>query len=131
MTSRLPPAVRPLSARPLALCVPAAALPAPGRPARCAAAALLLAGTAALLGACAPVAPVEQGPIYTRFGDAVREARARQTLNPEASRNTDPVAGIDGEAGRQAIDGYQRSFKEPPRTFNILGIGGTGVTASP
>ncbi|OJX08796.1 MAG: hypothetical protein BGO72_16085 [Burkholderiales bacterium 70-64] len=92
---------------------------------------MLLAGTAALLGACAPVAPVEQGPIYTRFGDAVREARARQTLNPEASRNTDPVAGIDGEAGRQAIDGYQRSFKEPPRTFNILGIGGTGVTASP
>lgn len=65
--------------------------------------------------------------VHNRFGDAVRQARAQQTLNPEAGRNTDPVAGIDGVAAQNTIGRYQTSFKEPPPTFNILGIGGTSV----
>ncbi|HLS57088.1 MAG TPA: hypothetical protein VK052_13510 [Zeimonas sp.] len=68
----------------------------------------------------------QQGEVDARFGDAVRQARAQQTLNPDA-RSTDPVSGIDGVAAQNAIDLYQKGFKEPPRTFNILGIGGSSV----
>ncbi|MDT3679999.1 MAG: hypothetical protein ROZ64_14315 [Burkholderiaceae bacterium] len=59
-----------------------------------------------------------------RFGEAVRQAKAMQTLNPEAGKNADPVTGIDGESGKNAIDRYQESFKAPPQTFEIFDIGG-------
>lgn len=61
------------------------------------------------------------------FGESVRQARALQTLNPEAGQHGDPVLGIDGRAGSSAIDRYQESFKTPPRTFEVLNIGGTTV----
>jgi hypothetical protein len=92
---------------------------------RRAAAALATVAVALLASACSAFEPVETRELDARFGDAVREARARQTLNPEASRNTDPVAGIDGVAAQNTIEQYQKGFKEPPSTFNILGIGGT------
>jgi hypothetical protein len=58
------------------------------------------------------------------FGDAVRQARAMQTLNPEAGRDGRVVVGIDGRAGAFAIDSYKESFRAPPRTFDVLNIGG-------
>jgi len=82
----------------------------------------------ALLAGCAGLPPVETRELDARFGDAVRQARAQQTLNPEASRSTDPVAGIDGVSAQHTIEQYQKGFKEPPPTFNILGIGGTSVS---
>ena len=54
------------------------------------------------------------------FGHAVNAAKARQTLNPDASKNPDPVAGIDGAAAKESIDRYQSSFKEPPPSFEIF-----------
>lgn len=59
------------------------------------------------------------------FGQAVREARAAQIINPRASENTDPVMGIDGKAGAAAQQRYQESFQAPPETFNIINIGGS------
>lgn len=76
---------------------------------------------AALLTACASTTPV----LDANFGNAVRQARAAQTLNPNASANRDPVLGIDGQAGAAAQDRYQESFKAPPKTFEIINIGGT------
>ena len=61
------------------------------------------------------------------FGESVRQVRAVQTVDPQAGRKAGPVAGIDGDVGRSVIDEYQKSFKEPPTTFNILGIGGSAV----
>ena len=60
------------------------------------------------------------------FGETVQMAVAGQTLNPEAgATNGDkPVTGIDGQAARSALDGYQKSFRTPPPTYNILNIGG-------
>lgn len=91
--------------------------------------AVLVAGTGVvLLGACAaaPSTLVSGATpeVDTHFGNAVREARARQTVDLEAGKNTDPVAGIDGEAGRAVMTEYYKGFSEPPPTFNILGIGG-------
>ncbi len=80
-----------------------------------------LAAVALLSTACTTPAT----PSYdARFGEAVRQAQAMQTLNPDAGKNTDPVIGIDGESGKNAVDGYQESFKAPPRSFEIFDIGG-------
>jgi hypothetical protein len=79
-----------------------------------------LLATASLLAACASTTP----QLDAVFGDAVREARTAQTLNPKASENTDPVLGIDGKAGAAAQQRYQESFQAPPRTFEIINIGG-------
>ncbi len=72
--------------------------------------------TAALLTACASTTPV----LDANFGNAVRQARSAQTLNPDASANRDPVLGIDGQAAASAQDRYQESFKAPPKTFEII-----------
>lgn len=60
-----------------------------------------------------------------KFGDAVRAAREAQTVNPAASANKDPVQGIDGKAAVNALERYQDSFKAPPKTFEVLNIGGS------
>ncbi len=60
-----------------------------------------------------------------RFGDAVRQARQRMTLNPGAGGNPDPVAGMDGRASREALIRYQDSFKAPPPVAPVINIGGS------
>jgi len=78
----------------------------------------------ALLGGCA----ASTTPRYDEaFGESVRQARALQTLNPSAGANPDPVTGIDGQAGRASIDRYHESFRAPPRTFEVLDIGGGNI----
>ena len=77
----------------------------------------------ALLGGCA----VSSTPRYdVRFGDAVREARQRMTLNPNAASGPGPVAGMDGKAAREAFGRYEDSFKAPPPVVNVINIGGAG-----
>jgi hypothetical protein len=58
------------------------------------------------------------------FGRAVDAAKAQQTINPDASKNADPVAGIEGQAAKDSIERYYDSFKRPPPTFTIIDIGG-------
>jgi hypothetical protein len=76
-------------------------------------------GLAAVIAGCASSTPV----LDATFGDAVRAARVAQTLNPNASANRNPVTGVDGQAGTSAIEGYEKSFREPVRTFEV-GTGG-------
>jgi hypothetical protein len=82
----------------------------------------LLACTLALflIGGCTSLSP----HFDQQVGLAVNTAKARQTVNPEASRNTDPVAGIGGTPADSAIDEYHKSFTAPPPTFNVINIGG-------
>lgn len=82
---------------------------------------LAITGAVSLLAGCASTTPVAD----SHFGEAVRAARAAQTLNPQASANRDPVKGIDGQAGAAAMERYQESFKSPPKTFEVLNIGGS------
>ena len=60
----------------------------------------------------------------TKFGDAVREAKLRMTINPNAGLNADNVAGLDGKAAKEAVGRYQSSFKTPPPAVNVINIGG-------
>jgi hypothetical protein len=76
---------------------------------------------AVMLSACASSTP----HLDYRFGQAVDTAKAMQTLNPDASRNPDPVAGLDGAAARESIDRYRESFKAPVETFEALRTGDT------
>ncbi|MDB5884524.1 MAG: putative lipoprotein [Polaromonas sp.] len=76
---------------------------------------------AALATACASSTPVADAS----FGDAVRSARMAQTLYPNAPANRNTVLGIDGKAGAAAQERYQDSFKAPPKTFEVINIGGS------
>ena len=63
------------------------------------------------------------------FGDAVRAAKARQIINPDASRNTARPDGMDGHTAKATIDRYEKSFETPPPPVNVFTIGvGTGTT---
>lgn len=57
-----------------------------------------------------------QTPHYDdHFGEAVRTAVAQQTINPDAARNTDPVAGLDAKSADQTINNYNKSFSSPEK----------------
>ena len=59
-----------------------------------------------------------------RFGNAVREARLKMTINPDAGKNPDQVLGMDGKSARETIIFYQNTYKEPPPAVNVINIGG-------
>jgi hypothetical protein len=83
---------------------------------------LLLSVAVIALAACASPTP----NLDSRFGEAVNSAKADQIVNPDASQNTDPVAGVDGKAAKAAVDRYHESYKNPPATpVFTIGVGGS------
>lgn len=86
-------------------------------------ASLAIAALATGLTACAGTPETTTPYLDQHFGEAVNQAKAQQTLNPDASRNPDPVAGVDGKAAQAALDSYHEGMKTPaPAT--IINIGG-------
>ena len=58
------------------------------------------------------------------FGKSVSLLKAQQILNPEASRNTDPVQGMNGKAAKSGYDEYQKSYQAPaPLTPLSISVG--------
>lgn len=82
-----------------------------------------LCGCTAMDGARSGAAP----RTLEAFGDAVREARSRQVIDPHAGVGQLPVVGIDGQAAVSAWRRYQDSFREPPPAFEVMGIGGAAA----
>ncbi|OZA05024.1 MAG: hypothetical protein B7X95_08080 [Methylophilaceae bacterium 17-44-8] len=83
----------------------------------------LISITMLVLSACQATMPRYE----SEFGESVRNTLNAQVIDPEAANNTDPVAGLDGRAARDAIHNYQKSFSSPASetdTFNI-GVGNT------
>lgn len=78
-----------------------------------------------ILAGCAPTTP----RLDQQFGESANMAKARQTINPDASKNTDPVAGIDGQAANSIIDRYHQAYEAPtPAPTGAIGVivgGGT------
>jgi predicted component of type VI protein secretion system len=74
-----------------------------------------------VLAGCASVTPNYDA----KFGDAVREAKLKMTINPDAGKNPDPVSGMDGKSAREAIANYQLTYKSPPPAVNVINIGGS------
>jgi hypothetical protein len=56
------------------------------------------------------------------WGRSYETAKYRQILNPEASKNLEPVVTLDGQASEASFQKYRDSFKEKRRqeTVNIL-----------
>ena len=75
-----------------------------------------------LLGGCATGSVT---PHYdARFGSALREAKLKMTINPDAGKKPDLVLGADGRAARESVIRYNDSFKTPPPVTNVINIGG-------
>jgi hypothetical protein len=81
---------------------------------------LAIAALAGLLAGCASTTPNYDA----RFGDAVRDAKRKMTINPDAGRNTDQALGMDGRASRESLLRYHDSYKTPPPAVNVINIGG-------
>jgi hypothetical protein len=61
------------------------------------------------------------------FGTSFRLAKQNQQLNPEATKNIDPVTGFDGKAAQATLDKYQKDFEKPvPSTPFVLSFGAGG-----
>jgi hypothetical protein len=89
---------------------------------------LTIAAALLALQACAASRPLEtyfavSPRLDASLGDAVNIAKAQQTLNPDASKNRNIVAGIDGKAAQETILRYRESFKSPPPPSNVFTIG--------
>ena len=79
-----------------------------------------------LLAACA----TSESPNYDmKFGQTVREARLRMTINPDAGKTPDLALGMEGGAARSTIDRYHDSFKTPPPVVNVINLGSRLGTA--
>jgi hypothetical protein len=77
-----------------------------------------------LLTACGTSPPPR---LNSQFGKAVDTAKAQQTLNPDASLNTEPVMGIDGLAGDAGFDNYRNSFiSRPAQARGGVSFGSSG-----
>ena len=59
-----------------------------------------------------------------KFGNALREAKLKMTINPDAGKNPDQVLGMDGKSARETIILYQGTSKAPPPAVNVINIGG-------
>lgn len=73
---------------------------------------------AALTMGCAAKSPY----LDEKFGETVNTAKAQQTINPDASQDTDPV-GLDGTTANAVVDRYYKSYEEKPKTPTIFNIG--------
>jgi hypothetical protein len=83
-----------------------------------------LAMAAVAMAALAGCATSTTPQLDAKFGESVTAVRDKQTLNPGAPSG-DPAQGIGGKPAVHAQERYQDSFKTPPRTFEVLGIGGS------
>ena len=82
---------------------------------------LAAAAVTVLISGCA----TEPAPyVESQLGDAVRTARMQQTIDLDGSKNTNPVAGMDGVSAKTAVGRYQKSFEAPPPTFTVINVGG-------
>ena len=83
---------------------------------------LTMAGfTLLALTACATPEPDATG---VQIGQAVRQARVLQTIDLSAAERASAERGTDAGIAVSAWQRYQDSFRSPPQSFEIFGIGG-------
>lgn len=59
-----------------------------------------------------------------KFGHALRQAKVAMTINPDAGKQGDDAAGLNGKAAQNVVTDYQNSFKTPPPVVPVINIGG-------
>jgi hypothetical protein len=69
-----------------------------------------------------PMFTGETPQLDAKFGDAVRSARAAQTIDPEAgTKNAGKQPTMDAESAVHSVQTLRETYKTPPPTFTILG----------
>lgn len=81
---------------------------------------VVIASLLGLVAGCSSVTPNYDA----RFGDAVRDAKRKMIINPNAGKNPDQATGMDGRAARETVILYQDTYKAPPPAVNVINIGG-------
>jgi hypothetical protein len=81
---------------------------------------LVLLASLALTG-CATPEPDTTG---VQIGQAVRQTRLLQTIDASAAERAPAKRGADAGIAVSAWQRYQDSFRTPPQSFEIFGIGG-------
>ena len=75
-----------------------------------------------MAGCAKPLSRVE-----TDYGHSSHLAKTNQILDPGASKNLEPVTGMDSEAAQAVTERYQKDFEKPsptvPYTLTIGTIG--------
>ena len=82
---------------------------------------LVLSGCGATSG-FKPMFVGETPLLDSKFGDAVRAARASQTLDTQAgAKNAGKQPNMDAESAVNSVHTLRETYKTPPPTFTILG----------
>lgn len=69
-----------------------------------------------------PMFTGESPQLDAKFGDAVRAARASQTLDPQAGvKNAGKQPSMDAESAVNSVHTLRETYKTPPPSFSILG----------
>jgi len=71
------------------------------------------------LSACMAPAPF----VDAHLGEASRDLRTAQVLNPAADRNMQAPTGMAASTAKAGYDQYQKSFKTPDQRNNTFVIG--------
>lgn len=74
----------------------------------------------ALTGCATP----ETDSVGVQMGQAVRQTRLLQTIDVSAAERAPAERGTDAGIAVSAWQRYQDSFRAPPQSFEIFGIGG-------
>lgn len=64
------------------------------------------------------------------FGSAVREAIARQTINPNGVGYDGVTPGMDGASAKATVDRYVKSMEQPQSTGDVFRVGVGDSTTS-
>jgi len=72
---------------------------------------LAVVSVSMMIGGCAPTT------ISPNWGTAYQDMRAKQTLNPTAGENLEPVEGQDGKVNATAMEVYRKNFEKPDADF--------------
>lgn len=64
----------------------------------------------------------EQSLLEKNWGRSLETIYYKQMVNPDASKNLEPVVGLDGNASVNNVNKYRESFKEaePQKSQTIL-----------
>lgn len=63
------------------------------------------------------------------FGGSVRDAIARQTINPAGIGRDGVSPGMDGSSAKATVDRYVKSSEQPPSTGDVFKVGvGSGAS---
>ena len=75
---------------------------------------------------CAGCATKSSSELTANWGTSLAEAQNQQILNHEASKNLDPVVGVDGKSAENILERYENSFKKVAPVYS-LDSGSEGV----